>query len=172
MSFFFSSFSGDAIDSCILACFACIFWVAPVVPMAWYRLHCMPPEPLVNPLTSSSGSWAGRKPRATSFVYPVKDYLFGTFGSCYLIFLASLRAEYFSFMFNYLSLPLRKINSGLALLSILLPTARGGNVFTGVCLSTIGLMTTRSLPVLVAARSVRILLECFLVLSCNCHLLF
>ena len=37
-----------------------------------------------------------------------------------------------------------------------------GNVFTGVCLSTIGLMATRSLLGL-SARSVRILLECFLV---------
>ena len=41
----------------------------------------------------------------------------------------------------------------------LLPTARGGNVFTGVCLSAIGLMDTG----LLTARSVRILLECFLV---------
>ena len=38
-----------------------------------------------------------------------------------------------------------------------------GNVFTGVCLSTIGLMATRSLLILVTARSVCILLECFLV---------
>ena len=45
----------------------------------------------------------------------------------------------------------------------LLPTAREGNVFTGVCLSTIGLMDTGSLLGLVMARSVRILLECFLV---------
>ena len=44
----------------------------------------------------------------------------------------------------------------------LLPTAREGNVFTGVCLSTIGLVATRSLLILVTARSVRILLECFL----------
>ena len=34
-----------------------------------------------------------------------------------------------------------------------LPTAREGNVFTGVCLSTIGLMDTGSLLGLVAARS-------------------
>ena len=38
-----------------------------------------------------------------------------------------------------------------------------GNVFTGVCLSTIGLMVTRSLLGLVTAWSVCILLECFLV---------
>ena len=44
-----------------------------------------------------------------------------------------------------------------------LPTAREGNVFTGVCLSTIGLMDTGSVLGLVTARSVRILLECFLV---------
>ena len=47
----------------------------------------------------------------------------------------------------------------------LLPTAREGNVFTGVCLSTIGLMDTGSLLGLVTARSVCILLECFLVKS-------
>ena len=41
-----------------------------------------------------------------------------------------------------------------------------GNVFTGVCLSTIGLMVIRSLLVLVTARSIRILLECFLVFYC------
>ena len=40
-----------------------------------------------------------------------------------------------------------------------LPTAREGNVFTGVCLSTIGLTASG----LLTARSVRILLECFLV---------
>ena len=39
----------------------------------------------------------------------------------------------------------------------------GGNVFTGVCLSTVGLMATRTLLGLVTARSVRILLECFLI---------
>ena len=44
-----------------------------------------------------------------------------------------------------------------------LPIAREGNVFTGVCLSTIGLMDTGSLLDLVMPRSVRILLECFLV---------
>ena len=44
-----------------------------------------------------------------------------------------------------------------------LPTAREGNVFTVVCLSTIGPMATGSWFGLVAARSVRILLECFLV---------
>ena len=38
-----------------------------------------------------------------------------------------------------------------------------GNVFTGVCLSTIGLIATRSLLGLVVARSARILLEFFLV---------
>ena len=38
-----------------------------------------------------------------------------------------------------------------------------GNVSTGVCLSTIGLMATRSVLGHVTARSVRILLECFLV---------
>ena len=47
--------------------------------------------------------------------------------------------------------------------TLLLPTAREGNVFTGVCLSTIGHMATRSLAILVTARSVRILLVCFLV---------
>ena len=45
----------------------------------------------------------------------------------------------------------------------MLPTAREGNVFTGVCLSTIGLMHAGSLQGLVTARSVRILLESFLV---------
>ena len=44
-----------------------------------------------------------------------------------------------------------------------LPTARQGNVFTGVCLSTIVLMNTGSLLGLVMAWSVRILLECLLV---------
>ena len=44
-----------------------------------------------------------------------------------------------------------------------LPTAREGNVFTGVCLYTIGLVATRSLLDLVIARLVRILLECRLV---------
>ena len=44
-----------------------------------------------------------------------------------------------------------------------LPTAREGNVFTGVCLSTVSLMTTWPLLILVTARSVHILLECFLV---------
>ena len=43
-----------------------------------------------------------------------------------------------------------------------LPTAREGNVFTLVCLSTIGLLAIRSLVILVMARSVRVLLECFL----------
>ena len=43
------------------------------------------------------------------------------------------------------------------------PTARDVSVFTCVCLSTIGLMAPRSLLGLVTARSVRILLECFLV---------
>ena len=41
----------------------------------------------------------------------------------------------------------------------MLPTAREGNVFTGVYLSAIGLMATRSLLILVTTRSVRILLE-------------
>ena len=49
---------------------------------------------------------------------------------------------------------------------LLLPTAREGNVFTGVCLSTIGLMATRSLLGPVTVRSVRILLKCFLVWHC------
>ena len=39
-----------------------------------------------------------------------------------------------------------------------------GNVFTGVCLSTIGLVATHSLLDLVTVRLVRILLDCFLVL--------
>ena len=39
-----------------------------------------------------------------------------------------------------------------------------GNVFTGVRLSTIGLMATRSLLGLITALSLRILLECFLVI--------
>ena len=47
--------------------------------------------------------------------------------------------------------------------SMLLPIAREGNVFTSVCLSTIGLMDTGSLLGLVTARAVCILLECFLV---------
>ena len=46
---------------------------------------------------------------------------------------------------------------------VYLPTAREGNVFTGVCLSTIRLMDTGLLLDLVTARSVRILLKCFLV---------
>ena len=58
---------------------------------------------------------------------------------------------------------IKKINVVRKLLS--LPTEREGNVFTGVCLSTIGLMDTGSLLGLVMAWSVRILLECFLV---NC----
>ena len=41
-----------------------------------------------------------------------------------------------------------------------------GNVFTGVCLSTIGLMASRSLLGLVTVRSARILLKCFLVWHC------
>ena len=40
---------------------------------------------------------------------------------------------------------------------------RKSNVLTGVCLSIIGLMTTRSLLGLVTTRSVRMLLGCFLV---------
>ena len=44
-------------------------------------------------------------------------------------------------------------------------TAREGNVFTGVCLSTIDLTATGSLLGLLMARSVRILLECFLVIE-------
>ena len=46
---------------------------------------------------------------------------------------------------------------------VYLPTATEGNVFTGVCLSTIRLMDTGLLLDLVTARSVRILLKCFLV---------
>ena len=50
----------------------------------------------------------------------------------------------------------------------LLPIAREGNVFTGVCLSTVGLMDIGSLLGLVMARSVHILPECFLVsFSCS-----
>ena len=47
----------------------------------------------------------------------------------------------------------------------LLPIAREGNVFTGVCLSTVGLMDIGSLLGLVMARSVHILpgmLSCFI----------
>ena len=62
---------------------------------------------------------------------------------------------------KYLFSSLRSINHSL--LSALLPTAREGYVFTGVCLSTIGIVATRSLLDLVTARSVRILLECCLV---------
>ena len=40
-----------------------------------------------------------------------------------------------------------------------------GNVFTGVCLCTIGLMATGSLLILITTQSVHILLECFLVSS-------
>ena len=50
----------------------------------------------------------------------------------------------------------------------LLPTAREGNVFywrLSVILFTVSLMAIRSLLILVTARSVRILLECFLVPS-------
>ena len=46
---------------------------------------------------------------------------------------------------------------------VYLPTAREGNVFTGVCLSTIRLMDTGLLLDLVTARSVRIRLKCFLI---------
>ena len=53
--------------------------------------------------------------------------------------------------------------SGKVLILEFLPTAREGNVFTGACLSTIGLMDTGSLFGLVTVWSVRILLECFLV---------
>ena len=50
----------------------------------------------------------------------------------------------------------------------LLPTTRKGNVFTGVCLFTICLMTTRSLLILVTEWSVCILLQCLLVgIICN-----
>ena len=45
----------------------------------------------------------------------------------------------------------------------LLPTVRESNIFTGICLSKIGLMPTDSLLGLVTVQSVRILLECFLV---------
>ena len=45
-----------------------------------------------------------------------------------------------------------------------LPTAREGNVFTGVWLSTIDLIASWSLLILITARSARIPLECFLVL--------
>ena len=51
----------------------------------------------------------------------------------------------------------------ICVLFTLLPTMKEGNVFTGVCLSTIGPMATRSLLILVMARSVRVLLECILV---------
>ena len=47
---------------------------------------------------------------------------------------------------------------------LLLPTAREGNVFTGVCLSTIGLMANSSLLGLVTTQSVRILTG---MLSCS-----
>ena len=47
--------------------------------------------------------------------------------------------------------------------NLFLPTAREGNIFTGVCLSTVGLMDTGSLLGLFTARLVCILLECFLV---------
>ena len=50
----------------------------------------------------------------------------------------------------------------------LLPIAREGNVFTGVCLSKVGLMDIGSLLGLVMARSVHIIPECFLVsFSCS-----
>ena len=55
-------------------------------------------------------------------------------------------------------------NYSLRIIINLLKTAREGNVFTGVCLSTIGLMDTDSLPGLVTTRSYR--LECFLVAVC------
>ena len=53
--------------------------------------------------------------------------------------------------------------STIVLIRLFLPIAREGNVFTGVCLSTIGLMPTGSLHGLVMARSVRIVLEFFLI---------
>ena len=46
-----------------------------------------------------------------------------------------------------------------------IPTSREGHVFTGVCLSTIGLMNTASVLCLIMARSLCILLECFLIHS-------
>ena len=46
-----------------------------------------------------------------------------------------------------------------------LPTAREGNVFTDFCLSTIGLMNIASVLSLIMARSLCILLECFLIHS-------
>ena len=69
-----------------------------------------------------------------------------------------------SFRSNICSVPsLKYIDMTDVLILFLLPIAREGNVFTGICLSTIGLMDTGSLLGLVKARSVRILLECFLV---------
>ena len=56
---------------------------------------------------------------------------------------------------------------------VFLPTAKEGNIFTGVCLSTIGLMDIGSLLGLVTAQSVLTLLECFLVnFEVFCHLVY
>ena len=50
------------------------------------------------------------------------------------------------------------------LMAVLISRLQGeGNVFTGVCLYTIGHMATRSLLILVTVWSVHILLGCFLV---------
>ena len=59
---------------------------------------------------------------------------------------------------------MQRIADKVTLIYSLLPTAREGNVITGVYLSTIGLVATLSLLDLVTARSVGILLECCLVL--------
>ena len=56
-----------------------------------------------------------------------------------------------------------RVGSLIRKVTLFLPTAREGNVFTGVCLSTISIMVTDLLLGLVTARSVRILLGCFLV---------
>ena len=65
---------------------------------------------------------------------------------------------YIAFWLNY-----QNVKQNFKVWNIYRPQGEG-NVFTGVCLSTIGLLANRSLLDLVTARSVRILLECFLVL--------
>ena len=78
-----------------------------------------------------------------------------------LIILESLKAPG---LFLHTSLGLKTYDNGDMVSSkTLLPTAREGNVSTGACLSTIGLMATQSLLILVTARSVCVLLKCFLV---------
>ena len=85
------------------------------------------------------------------------------------------RGEYTRYIYQFDKSVVTKLIRGgsrisqTACANILLPTAREGKVFTAVCLSTISLMDTGSLLGLVTVRSVRILLECFLVYDHFCR---